>query len=311
MKISILTSPTTQAFGAEVGYRMIREAGFEAVDLDLCSPLPGAVLKKATQLKDLSIYEGSTEEILAYLEPQLCEIKRNGLQITQAHAPFPPDFPDVPCRSEVVDYLIAIYGKLIEVCEAIGCPNLIIHGFSKTIVNVEDSFEDIRTMNWHMYESLIPTLQKTNVTVCLENLFTKNKLDYFQGCCADPHEAVEYIDKLNEMAGKECFGLCLDTGHLHLLRGRFGVYAPILGKRIKALHVHDNDMKSDQHLLPYSGSIAWEEFTDAMHDIGYDRDLSFECDAQIKASRVGASLVPVFLRTIYEIGDQFRHQITE
>ena len=35
MKISILTAPIVKAFGPEVGYRMIREAGFEAVDLDL------------------------------------------------------------------------------------------------------------------------------------------------------------------------------------------------------------------------------------------------------------------------------------
>ncbi len=311
MKISMMSAPIIRDFGPEIGYRMIREAGFEAIDWNIDALLPGAVLKTATQLKDLCIFERPTAEILAALESELKEIRKNGLVITQAHAPFPPDFPNIPCRDGVVEYLIGIYGRLIEVCDAVGCSNLVIHGFSKTVVNTRDSFEEIRNKNWLLYESLIPTLQRTSVTVCLENLFTKNVVDYFQGCCADPHEAVEYIDTLNEKAGKECFGLCLDTGHLHLLRTRFGTYVPTLGKRIKALHIHDNDALSDKHMTPYSGTVVWEEFIDAMREIGYDHDLSFESDAQVKRSRVGGALVPVFLRTIYEIGDDFRHRIIE
>ena len=60
------------------------------------------------------------------------------------------------------------------------------------------------------------------------------------------------IDRYNSIAGKECFGLCLDMGHLNLLNLDMSWYIPILGKRITALHVHDNDgMVDRQHREVY------------------------------------------------------------
>ena len=53
-------------------------------------------------------------------------------------------------------------------------------------------------------------------------------------------------------------------------------YAAVLGRRIKCLHVHDNNGSSDQHMAPLTGTVNWGNFCSSLRDAGYDGDLSFE-----------------------------------
>ena len=92
------------------------------------------------------------------------------------------------------------------------------------------------------------------------------------------------IDELNEKAGREAFGFCLDTGHMLLVGKRFETFVPILGSRLKTLHLHDNDGVLDRHLAPFAGQLNWEDFINSMRDVGYKGDLSFETCAQIAKS---------------------------
>jgi sugar phosphate isomerase/epimerase len=41
-------------------------------------------------------------------------------------------------------------------------------------------------------------------------------------------------------------------------------------------HVHDNRGQSDDHLVPYAGSIDWEAAMMGMQKIGYDGTVLFE-----------------------------------
>ena len=311
MDICVQTGTVVYEFGFEQGYKMIRDAGFTAVDWNIDNDLSRTTLEKATELKNLCIFEKPLDEVLAYYEPQLKEIRKNGLKISQAHAPFPAYLTG---REDILDYTICVYCRIIELCDAVGCQNLIIHGITPSpgVTEAAEGPEQIHALNMKLYSSLIDTLKKTNVTVCLENLFRQAPMhNFYEGHRSDPHLAVEYIDTLNSMAGKECFGLCMDTGHLNLLGKRFYTSGPVLGKRIKALHIHDNAGKHDSHMAPYSGTILWHEFVEELRKIGYDHDLSFETFRQTKQATVGAELVPHFLAHIYTLGDYFRKKISE
>lgn len=309
MEISIQSASIIREYGCELGAKMIHDAGFTALDWNIDTALSRDALKSAAELKDLCIFEKPLPEVLAYFDEQLSAFKKYGLTVTQAHAPFPAYFPD---REDILDYCIEIYKRCIELCDAVGCKNLVIHGITvyETDTNVEKGAY-YKELNWKLYRSLIDTVKKTNVTVCLENLFKSCGRGFYAGMCADPHEAVEFIDTLNREAGKECFGFCLDTGHIHLLRTRFFQYVPVLGDRIKALHVHDNQEISDAHLMPYAGTIDWNDFLDAMHAIGYNGDLSFETFAQTRKNKIPSELLPTFLSTIHAIGVYFREKISE
>lgn len=305
MQLCIQTSTIIQEFGFERGYAMLREAGFTAIDWNLDNSLSSKELKSSA-LENLCIFERPLEECLAHYAEELTHIRANNLTISQAHAPFPSCFVD---RPETLDYMIGIYRRIIEFCDAVGCGRVIIHGTSLSGFDTVNTPESIRAINMKLYESLIDVLVNTDVTVCLENLFSSSPKGTIEGVCSDAHEAVDYIDTLNAKAGKPCFGLCLDTGHLNLLRHTFRTYVPILGHRICALHIHDNNGQADQHMMPFTGTVNWEEFCTSLHAVGYTGDLSFETFCQTRRKNIPADLAPLFLHTIAEIGVYFRSRI--
>lgn len=304
MKLSVQNYGVSTVFGPEAGYRMIRECGFEAIDWNIDQGWNmKAVL--AGQLEGSSIFEKSDEEVLAYYAEELEAIRKSGLTITQAHAPFPSDIRDVP---DVEAYVVRIFQSCIRLCAAVGCPRLVIHGGSCRYSDPVTTAEEMWEKNMAMYTALIPLLRETGVMVCLENLFTTGA-QLTEGNCSDPHEAVTLIDTLNDLAGQECFGLCLDTGHLNVLHKHVPTYVRMLGKRIKALHLHDNDAIHDQHWMPFAGCFHWAEFLDAMKEVGYSGDLNFETFMQIDASRMPPEYVPVFLKAIAGVGEVFRSKL--
>ncbi|MBQ9112422.1 MAG: sugar phosphate isomerase/epimerase [Clostridia bacterium] len=303
MKIGIQSGSSVREIGAEKAYRLFAEAGFETIDWNINDGLPGKLINSVTYQGN--IYEKSVDEIMEYFSYEYEQIRKNGLEITQAHAPFPAYAQGKP---ETLDYMIEVYKKCILFCDRVGCKNLIIHGITLTKKDRENSPESVRAMNDKLYESLIPTLLLTDVTVCLENLFA-GAGGIISGVCSDPYEAVEMIDRYNGMAGKECFGLCLDTGHLNLLKLDMRYYIPILGRRIKALHIHDNDGITDQHKAPYTGTIVWKDFYTELNRIGFDGDLSFETFHQTSIADVDEELILPWLKLICTIGKHFKNKI--
>ncbi len=306
MYISVQSAGVVPGRGdMEKGYRMIRDAGFEAVDWNL--DLSWDSRKVKNKQLEHCIFEDSLEEIQAHFAAELAAIRGCGLVPYQAHAPFPPYVKGFP---ELNDYAIGIYQQCIRYCGSIGLKYLVIHGISLIVDDETQTPETVRQMNLHLYESLIPVLQETDVVVCLENLFSRYRNSILmEGFCSVPEEAVWFVDHLNEKAGKECFGFCLDTGHLNLLGKNQGIFIRKLGKRIKVLHMHDNRGVQDEHLAPYTGSIIWKDVIGALRDIGYDGSLNFETFRQVEPSRTDAEIAPIYLKTIHDIGCVFRDWI--
>ena len=286
-------------------YDIIARAGFEAIDWNIDIEIRGSALEAGTYAGN--IFEKSIEEITEYYKDELAAMRKAGLTISQAHAPFP--FYNTKFQNpETPDYLIGIYKKIILFLDTVGCKNLIIHGVSLARADDEHTLDDYRALNKKLYTSLIPELQKTNVTVCLENLFSKG---ITAGHCCDPHDAAREIDELNALAGKECFGLCLDTGHLNLIGGDLRHYLPIIGKRLKSLHIHDNDGITDMHKAPYTGTINWKHFYTMLKEIGYEGDLSFETFRQTDPNVIDLELLEPWMVMIAQIGAFFRKKILE
>jgi len=308
MQICVQSGGIIGHLGLEKGYAAIAEAGFTGIDWNaIDNALPSNKIREL-DYKGNCIFEQPLETVIAHFAKEVEQIHKNNLTISQAHAPFPAYVPGHP---EVLEYMIGIYCRVIELCDYVGCKNIIIHGISLPITDTENTLESIATLNWHLYESLIPTLQKHNVTVCLENLFSWDS-GAMVGVCSDPNEAVHYIDALNQKAGKECFALCMDTGHLTLLGIDFRRYVPVLGKRIQALHIHDNDGRVDRHLAPLTGKTNWTLFCETLRAVGYEGDLSFETFQQaIVAWKFDDEMLMPWLTLIRQTGECFRKRIQQ
>lgn len=306
MKPCIQTGDIVDRLGMEKGYALFRQAGFEAIDWNLDHAWKSSDFRKGTY-KGNCIFEKPLDEVISHYEAELNIIKKNGLTVSQAHAPFPAWLPDCP---EILDYTIEVYKRNIEYCNYIGCKNLVIHGISYALSTENFTYDEIEELNLKLYTSLIPTLLQNDVIVCLENLFTGFNGVNYQGHCAEPNTAAAFIDRLNAIAGKEVFGFCLDTGHLNLLHEDFRVYVPILGKRIKCMHIHDNNGANDQHLAPITGTINWNHFCSSLKAAGYEGDLDFETFNQTnKAMDCDSELVGSWLKLIYDIGNNFIKKI--
>ena len=82
---------------------------------------------------------------------------------------------------------------------------------------------------------------------------------------------------MNKETNSDIFKVCLDTGHSNFCGENPADAVRLLGKEyLGALHVHDNNGKGDQHLRPGFGNIDWEDFSDALAEIGFEGCVSFE-----------------------------------
>ena len=72
-------------------------------------------------------------------------------------------------------------------------------------------------------------------------------------------------------------GACWDTGHA-VMDQIFDQYDELkeLGSHLKAVHIHDNGVFRDQHLLPYCGKLQLDSIVKGLLDIGYKGSFTFE-----------------------------------
>ena len=77
----------------------------------------------------------------------------------------------------------------------------------------------------------------------------------------------------------------------------------ILGHRIRAFHVHDNNGISDQHLAPYLGVLDWDRFVQGLADIQFDQTMCFETFKSWE--NVDPSLRKIMLQYVYQAGRTF------
>jgi sugar phosphate isomerase/epimerase len=256
-----------------------------------------------------SIFDKPIEDVIKFYQKDIDLCKKYNLIPLQAHAPFPSHLEKYPY---IFDYAIETFKKCIQYSDIIGVKNLVIHGISRS-ADSKLSYEEVYDLNMKLYTSLIDTLEGTNVTVCLENLFSRTSNGYIEGVCSDPYEAVDYIDKLNALCkDKPHFGLCLDTGHLNLVRQDFREFVGILGNRIKCTHIHDNSGYNDDHRAPYAGTIPWECFLEAFKSIDYKGYISFETFYQYipYSNLLPEDLVIPMLNTIGSIAKYFAEEIS-
>jgi sugar phosphate isomerase/epimerase len=73
----------------------------------------------------------------------------------------------------------------------------------------------------------------------------------------------------------EDIGICLDMGHAQL-EGDVGEAIETVSEHLVAVEVHDNNRRTDDHLVPFAGSIDWAGALTSVQKVGYDGALMFE-----------------------------------
>ncbi len=80
----------------------------------------------------------------------------------------------------------------------------------------------------------------------------------------------EALMRLLDAVGDDNLGVILDTAHQHAQKELLPLSVEKLGRRIRYVHVADNDGLVNRHLVPGMGNIDWEELFLALKRQGFD-----------------------------------------
>lgn len=155
--------------------------------------------------------------------------------------------------------------KMMQPGFKIGARFLILHlgaypGGEKRLAVLERVREIVRRV--------IPALEENCAVLCLEN----NTAIYTPGAIG---VSVFEWDTLFTGLDSPHIGMCLDTGHAHV-NGCLNEITRTMGKKIRYIHLHDNNGVLDSHRAPGLGSIDWASWYPMLADLPADPWVMFE-----------------------------------
>ncbi len=114
-------------------------------------------------------------------------------------------------------------------------------------------------------DEIIPILEKMDAKLALENM---------------PGDTWEFLRYLLDNYPSERIGFCFDSGHANInLKNQFKECEEYRS-RIMAVHLHDNNAESDQHLSPFSGTVDWDLTAKILKNSSYSGVINFELHIQ-------------------------------
>jgi len=260
MLLTTQTGYLARKFGDAESIRMLAEAGYDSYDFS-CHVCP----------TDGPVYGDNYKEYAAEIK---AVSEKYNISCTQAHSVYPSARYGEDEMNEIRFERIV---RNIEFVFLIGGKTIVVHP-------VKDYPEecDIKQINIDFYNRLLPYCKEFNVKVCLENLFS---IDYEKGITFAAYTGIaEGFKECLDALDPEWFTACVDIGHCGLVGEQPQRMIRVLGnKYVHALHVHDNDNKTDIHTIPYLSKIDWEEVCKALVDIDYNDEFTYEADGFLKA----------------------------
>lgn len=226
-----------------------------------------------------------------------------GACFNQAHAP-------VPCLRFATDYegLVNAQRRAMHACDILGIRQMVYHALpNPAAYGIKD---DWLTANRQYFSELIEDARRYSVGICIENVWPVCK---FSG---DYNWNTDTLLELVDSFDPEVVGVCWDTGHGNLTgNGRnykrdacpellpYGNQYENLtkvGKRLRALHINDNNGLDDDHMMPYTGTIQWDDVIRALDDIGYEHSFTFE--AHVAGVNLPVECKDAAVRLLHDVG---------
>ena len=281
MKLTTTTNYPAALLGMDKAIELIAEAGFDGLDF---SAFP--------MTRDDSPYNSDRYMDIARQMKEKAD--SCGIRFLQAHAPFPSSSAsDEAYNATIRDKII----RSMEISAFLGSEIIVVHPIMhmRYHMNAAALYET----NMQFYRSLIPYCEEYGIKVAVENMYEKDQSrdGGRDSVCASPDEFCKYIDDL----GSEWITGCLDLGHSELCGKPASDMLRFMGAdRIKSLHIHDNNRLRDQHTLPCTKDMDWEEICKTLADVGYTGDFTYEADAFLWP--YAPEFIPTALKFMHDTG---------
>lgn len=266
MKISTSTFGVIKPYGMEEGLKMLREAGFEAIDY--------SITQNAMDWEDGFFQDVSSPAFAEHFRRIGQTVRDCGLEMYQCHAPYAKvTISDPAFYAQLQQQTI----RSVYAAAYMECPYIVAHPVLDVAFCHGQNKERARQTSLDYFSAIAPVLKETGVTMCIENLFFYIQETKEWAICygSTGEELADIIDTLNEMHGPR-FAACVDTGHAVVAKQDPAEMLKILGHRTKVLHIQDNLGVRDEHLIPTEGKIDWKRVATALGEIGYTGTFNFE-----------------------------------
>ncbi|MCK6483840.1 MAG: sugar phosphate isomerase/epimerase [Phycisphaerae bacterium] len=164
-----------------------------------------------------------------------------------------PSSEDEAFRRQTVD----TYKREADFCRELGGDLVVVHPCPAraAVGSLEAKYAQLR----RSFDELGRFGDQVGVTFAFENMPPYHPVGY----------DVERLVREIAAAAASRIVFLLDTGHAHMTCG-IGNAVRLAGDNLRYTHVHDNDGKIDNHMLPYRGTLPWDELRDAIHEVRYD-----------------------------------------
>ncbi len=251
MKTSTSHGAIAKITGDEKAVEMIARAGFDGWDVALCDMWIYDWGARVFKPNDASVLSGSN--YLSHMRHLRRIGEDNGIVCNQSHAPY----PTLLSKGKEAEYY---FKRAIECTAEAGGSICVIHPDNDATAE----------QNAEYYETLLPFAKEHGVKIATENMWNwdveKNEACF--AACGTHQDFKAHLDALPD----DYFVACLDIGHAEM-RGTNTTAVDMiytLGKKIEALHIHDVDKHYDNHQIPFSLNVDFEQIAKAFRDIGYD-----------------------------------------
>ncbi len=298
MKISLNCSGIADFRFPSQGLEDIKNSGFDYISLFTDERYAGNIKKiyeKNEVSKCCDFFERAVNEVLS-------KSRIKELNITMIRSPYLSG-----CKEKVyneISHNLAL--KTLKICEEAKCKYAVIPPL------FFDNRHKISVDNFEHYMSYVSVIKDSRTIILIENRCDQYNGHYVRGDFSNPHKLSDFVDELNNAAGVELFGVCLDTGDSNLCGTDLNEFITILGRRIKAVIVRDNDGVNDISLMPFSSvnkgaKTDWTGLLCGLRSIGFEGEIVF--DITDSASSVPRILNFKILELTKSIGDYFIRQI--
>ena len=196
-----------------------------------------------------------------------------GIIVEQSHAPY-----NRYGVYESNDRFIEMLRRSFICAHILGSKNVVVHADEYHVTDRWDVKEIIECT----YDYLSPAAEycaKNGMNLAIENVFEDGSKRHppFDGKSRFCSRLDEHIGIIERFASPNVRA-CWDFGHASCAYGKETMTEALrtIGKYLVCTHVHDNNKRSDQHLMPYMGEINWYEQMTCLKEVGYKGLLSYE-----------------------------------
>jgi len=286
MKMIVQSQSCFDRLGVDTSLDMFADAGFDAIDYSMFHPLDSEWMNQPMG------------QMLDFYRELRRKAEAKGLPFRQMHAPFVDLYADDEMYEKLFPYLV----KSMYVCAALDARHIVVHPQIDRRNYGNEYREESRRKIIDSYARLIPAAKEAGVMVCVENMYTlwPDSGDRAPMFLSSAEDLIDVVDELNGIAGEKLFGVCLDIGHANLYDNAAPRMIRILGDYITCLHIHDNDLQDDRHIMPYLGYTDIDGTFRALREIGYQGDLTLECEFSIQ--NLPLTVVPHMLKVFESTG---------